>query len=72
MSWMKSDNIYSAFASDIDSFSDTNNHGPRCPVCRKVMSVRALYSKPVREGEEPMARFEYKHDCGAEIVIFNT
>ena len=77
MGWLHSEDYdgktsYSAFASDIDYFSDKMGHGPSCPVCKKIISIRKLYSKPVAVGDEPMAKFEYTCECAAELVIFNT
>lgn len=71
MGWLKSDNIYSAFASDVESYVNTTGEGPRCPVCRKELKASFIFENAVRIGEEPMAKFENTHNCGAKIVVFN-
>jgi hypothetical protein len=72
MSWTKvSDNTFSAFASDIDSYKKTTGKGPRCPRCRKELKMSFIYANRVRRGEEPAAEFINTHECGAHIHVFN-
>ena len=77
MSWLHSENydketIYSAFASDVESYVNKNGEGPRCPVCREQLKASFIFGNPIAVGEESSAKFENTHSCGAKLVIFNT
>ncbi len=71
MGWLKSDGIYSTFASDVESYVKTTGQGPRCPVCRKELKASFIFENAIRVGDEPMAMFENTHVCGAKLKIFN-
>ena len=72
MGWTKSDNVYVAFASDMESFLKHSVRNVRCPKCRDELTKKQLWANPVRHGEEPMAEFKvFCSHCEAHMRIFN-
>lgn len=71
MGWSKHEDVYTAFASDIEAYKNKSGKGPRCPVCGEELKMSFIFKNAVRIGEEPMAKFENTHFCGAKIIVFN-
>jgi len=52
-------------ASDMEFYVKTAKTMPRCPKCKKEMSI-SLFCKA-----EDWDTIERTHDCGAKLVVFN-
>lgn len=75
MSWTRvkeKDNTFCTFASDIEGYQRKTEKNPRCPLCRKPLTLYELKtSKVVRDREGDPMEFYIDHDCGAHLRIFN-
>ena len=61
---------YTAFVSDIEAYMVGLRLYPRCPVC-KVRLTRSIWFYGKRVAEEPEALYDYIHECGARLILFN-